>query len=329
MVRCSDIIFLSSGPVQKVFRPPGASDARAQGPGFVDMDRIRPSPAVVLALLAALSLLVPANASASSEGDRWVYSAEVEVEGILASGTLIYEAEGRTSIAVGALSHEVDLFKVTGSVSGAEGGDSVTGRSVDAVFDGLVYELGYGTVREEMYTWVNETVWVDSLSTVTRTEAWDVATYSVPVLGGFDGTTMGAEWNATPVVTTTSTVWVDDTLVLTSSDEGVEAYSCSVSDQTVTVSTGAGDFICLEVTVVDEDGYRKVFLHSPEAERFVKVSFFAPDGLVPYMDLDLLERSLSSSWGTVIIVVGLLAVVAVAAVTVVLVMRRRGRGPVG
>jgi hypothetical protein len=128
-------------------------------------------------------------------------------------------------------------------------------------------------------------------------------------------------------VTASSTVWVDDALVNTSASESAEAWSCSVAASTVPITTGAGEFECLELMATDDEGYREVYWYSSEACRFVKVSMFAPDEPLPYMDMELSEYSLSESWETVIIVAGLLAIVVVAAVIVLLVIRSRGRRP--
>lgn len=290
--------------------------------------------ASALALTAVLSLLaMPAEALSRSAGDYWVYEGGMDIEGVQASGSFRYEFEKSDSLTIGSTVYEVNVMRITGSMTGIT--DDLLGMSasVEATFDGRTYETkdGFGTVKDDMYMWANMTIGTGSFSLVMRTESQEVTTYSPPAFSGFDadGTGTGDEWDETVNVTSSSTVWVDGAIDDTSSDTYEETLSYSVAASEDTVTTDAGTFDCLKITVTDSEGDYEVNWYSGEVGNFVKMSYFELGESTPFLSLELTEYRFSGDDGmllTLVIGVGVV-VVAVVIAAALLLMRRRGRAP--
>ena len=143
-----------------------------------------------LALVAVLSLFAgPAAAVDRSAGDYWVYESEMDYEGITISGSFRYEFEEKDSLTVGSETYDVNVMKVTGTMTGETEDFLGISASMEMVFDGYVYEVdgSLASVRDDMHTWTNLT----ALGTVvSRVETHDVSIYSPPLMTGFvDGET--------------------------------------------------------------------------------------------------------------------------------------------
>lgn len=287
-----------------------------------------------LAFVAVLSLFAaPADALSRSDGDYWVYEGSMDVEGVSVTGDFRYEFEKADSLTLGSDVHDVNVMKVTGSMSGAT--DDLLGVSatVGVVFDGHVYETsdGFGTVKEDMYMWTNMTLGTGSISLTVRIESQEVTTYSAPLFSGFDEeeTGTGDAWEETTNVTHSSTTWVDDAVDDTSTDTYEATYSYSVAAAEDTVTTAAGTFDCLKITVTDDDGDYEIDWYSPDVGNYVKMSYYEMGDSTAYMSLELTEFSHSGNSGLMMmLVIGLVAVVVIVVILIaLLMMRKRGRTP--
>ena len=285
-----------------------------------------------LALVAVLSLFAgPAAAVDRSAGDYWVYESEMDYEGITISGSFRYEFEEKDSLTLGSETYDVNVMKVTGTMTGETEDFLGISASMEMVFDGYAYEVegGIASVKEDMYTWANMTIGTGSLALVSRVETQSVTTYAPPLLSGFvDGETgTGDQWNETTDISATSTTWVDGTMESTHSDDYTESYAFTVAAAEETVTVGAGTFTCLKITVMDESDDYEVYWYSSEVGSWVKLSSYSMGDATPYMTLELSEYDYGGiSAMALLLMVGVIMIVVVV-ILVVLLMRRRGRTP--
>jgi hypothetical protein len=327
---------LSDGGSGKVFTHPVPSEDLTYLSEGAKMGLVKATFVCALALVAVLSLFAaPVSALDRSDGDYWVYEGGMEFEGIEVSGSFRYEFDAKDSLTVGSESYEVDVLKVTGSMSGETEDLLGMSASVEVVFYGFSYEVdgSLATVKEDMYIWANMTIGTGSFALVTKMEMQDVTTYSPPTLSGFvDGETgTGDEWDETTNVTTESSFWIDDVMDDTSTDEYTETYSYSIAATEDQVTTDAGTFDCLKMTVTDSEGDYDVYWYSSDVGSWVKLSTFSEGESTPYMTLELTEYEYSAGSETMmILIIGLGILVAVVVIVVVLLMmRKRGQAPVG
>ncbi|MDQ1371335.1 MAG: hypothetical protein QG582_249 [Candidatus Thermoplasmatota archaeon] len=282
--------------------------------------------ACAVVLTAVLSLFAaPVTALDRSEGDYWVYEGGMDYDGIAVTGGFRYEFEAKDSLTVGSESYDVNVLKVTGSMASEM--DDLAG--VEMVFNGFIYEVegSLASVQDDMHMWTNLT----ALGTVvSRVETHDVSTYSPPLMTGFvDGQTgTGDEWDETTNVTSAHTVWVDEDLPITSTDEYQETCSYSVAAAEETVTTAAGTFTCLKITETDSSDNYEVYWYSSEVGSWVKMSSYSVGDTTPYFTLELTEYSYSGDSLVLLIVVGAVILIVVAIVVVLLLMRKRGQTPV-
>lgn len=288
--------------------------------------------ACALAFVVSISLLsAPVSALDRSEGDYWVYQGSMDYIGVSVSGGYRYEFEEKASLVVGQETYDVNVLKVTGSMTGDTDESALVPVHVELVFSGYSYEVdgSLATVKEDMYTWANTTSGTGSLSIVTRIETRDVMTYLPPTPAGFvDGETgTGDEWVETTNISRTFTTWVDDTDFTVSADYE-EVYSYSVAAAEEEVETEAGTFSCLKMTVADSHGAYEIYWYSSDVGCWVKISSFAVGESTPYLTLELTEYQYSGdSLVTILIIVGVGVLVVVAVVAMFLLMRRRGGAP--
>lgn len=289
---------------------------------------------IAAALMTVISLSVPqASALDRADGDHWIYDVQMYFQGIAVSGSCRYEMVGHDAVSVGPDSYGVDVIEVSGNMYGETEDFMGVSASVEVVLHGFTYDVqgGLATVKEDTYMWANLSIGTGSVAIVTTMESQHVTTYAPPALSGFvDGeTAAGDEWDEVTNVTGTSTSWVDGVVEETDSYEVQEAYSCTVATSEETVTTGAGTFRCLRLTVTDSGGDQVVYWHSPDVGAWVKASMYSQGESEPHTSLELAEyeRSDDSMFPILVLVsVGvLLAVVAVAVMSMLL--RRRGQAP--
>lgn len=288
-----------------------------------------------LAFVTVLSALaVPVTALSRSEGDYWVYGTSMDFEGIPTTGSFRVEFVEKDTLTIGSESYDVCVLRVTGSMSGETDDFMGMAASVEIAMSGYNYEVAgsLATVKDDMYMWANFTVDTGSFALTTRMETQDVTTYSPAQLSGFvEGETgTGDEWDETIEVSTTNTVWMEGVIDDTSSDEYTETYSYAIAAAEESVTTDAGTFDCLKITVTDSEGDYEVYWYSSDVGSWVKLASYSLGDPDPYFTLELTEYKYSTASDTMLIlfvVLGVVAAVVVIAV-IVMVMRGKGRTPV-
>lgn len=289
--------------------------------------------AYAVALVAVISLFaVPVTALDRSEGDFWVYEGGMEYDSVSISGGYRFEFEAKDSLTVGTESYDVNVLKVTGSMTGETDESALVQFSIAMVFDGYVYDVEgtMASVKEDTYTWTNVTTGAGALPTVTMIELHDVSTYSPPIPTGFvDGETgTGDEWEETTDISSTTATWIDGLVDESLTYNYTETYSCSVAAAEETVTTEAGTFSCLKMTVTDSLGDYEIYWYSSDVGNWVKISSYSVMDPVPYLTLELTDYQYSGDSLTVMLVlagVGILVVVVV--VVAFLLVRKKGRTP--
>ncbi|MEW5748395.1 MAG: hypothetical protein AB1793_06395 [Candidatus Thermoplasmatota archaeon] len=285
-----------------------------------------------LSLVAVMSVFAaPAAATDRSEGDYWVYEGEMEYEGIAVTGTFRYEFEEKDSLTVGSETYDVNVMKVTGSMTGETDDFLGISATVEMTFDGYSYDLvgGMAVVKEDMHMWANLTIGTGSLAIVTMVETQDVTTNSPPFMSGFvDGETgAGDQWNETVEVSTTSTTWIDGAMEDTYSGTYTEDHAFTVAAAEESVTVDAGTFSCLKITATGEWDDYIVYWYSPDVAGWVKMSSYSMGETSPYMTIELSEYTHGGLSATmVLMIVGAVAIIAVV-IVVALLMLRRGRTP--
>ena len=315
----------------KVFTPPPLSETGTVSEG-AEMGMLKQAFVCALALVAVISMFAaPAAAIDRSEGDYWVYEGEMEYEGIAVTGTFRYEYEEKDSLTVGSETYDVNVMKVTGSMTGET--DDFLGISATAemTFDGYSYDLvgGMAVVKEDMYMWANLSIGTGSTAIVMRVETQDATTYSPPLMSGFvDGETgAGDQWNETTEVSETSTTWIDGVMMDISSDSYTDdiAFTVAAAEESVTVD--AGTFSCLKVTAMQEWGDHVVYWYSPEVAGWVKMYSYSMGETSPYMTIELSEYSHGGLSMTMLLLIAGVVVIVAVVILVALLMLRRGRTP--
>lgn len=296
------------------------------------MGNLKKAIVCALSMMAVMSVFAaPAAAMDHSEGDYWVYEGEMEYEGIAVTGTFRYEFEEKDSLTVGSETYDVNVMKMTGSMTGETDDFLGISATVDMTFDGYSYDLvgGMAMVKEDMHTWANLTIGTGSLAIVTRVETQDVTTNSPPFMSGFvDGETgTGDQWNETVEVSSTSTTWVDGAIEDTYSGNYTEAYAFTVAAAEESVTVDAGTFSCLKITAMGEWDDYMVYWYSSEVAGWVKMSSYSMGETSPQMTIELSEYSHGGLSATmVLLIIGAVVIIAVV-IVVALLMLRRGRTP--
>jgi len=292
--------------------------------------------ASVLALVAVLSVFAASVIKKDrSEGDYWVYQGDMEMEGMDVTGEFRYEFEESDSLTIGDESYDVNILRISGSMSAQVDDFLGSGSSVEleVTFLGYTYEVdgSLASVKEDMHIWTNMTIDSSAGATVLQGETQSVTTYSPPLPSGFvEGETgTGDVWTETVNVTSTTTELDDGVVQDTSTDEYEETYTYSVAASEEEVTTDAGTFSCLKMTATDSDGGREVYWYSSDVGSWVKMSMYDSSDSTPYMTLELTEYEYSEgSMMTILLIVLGVVVAVVVIVVLVMMMRRRGQTPV-
>ncbi len=286
-----------------------------------------------LAIAAVLALgSAPASALDRQKGDYWTYSMMMNLYGIDVVGTFTQEFVGEDTVTVGDKSYDVNLMKLSGSLTGEI---DFLSTSANASLGGFVYEAksGIAIVKNDLFIWLNTTFGTGDFSMVNRTQLRITTTFSPPYLSEFDPATAaeGDTWYETLGETVTTTEWWNGVV-----EEGPDTYvdtvtyGFSISSSVETVVTEAGTFETLKITSTDDYGNSTVSWWSAEVGNVVKESEYEPGSSQPMNTIMLTNYGEGGGLSTILII-GLGVGVLVAAVIVliaVLAMRRRPGQPV-
>ncbi len=109
----------------------------------------------------------------------------------------------------------------------------------------------------------------------------------------------------------------------------VKAYSYEIDSSRITVTTAAGEFETLRITVTDDDGYRDVMYWSTKVGGYVRYESYDPGEPEPAVVEVLVEYEHKTALGALTyVLIGLVAAaIAVLILLLVVVKMRRPRAP--
>ena len=284
-------------------------------------------------LIAALTIGVsPASAVSRVSGDFYTYSMSTDIEGLNVTGTVTYSFEGTDTLSLGDQSYDVNVMKVSGSVSGAV---DFLSFSASAELGGHAYETkdGMAIVKDDALIWINVSIGTGSFQLVNRTMTESISTYSPPIMSDFSPSTTGPgdSWTETIEVTTTTMSWVDGSMQgspSTDTEQIVVGYAAASS--TESVETPAGTFKTLKITATESNGDSVVYWWSSEVGNFVKQQEFNEGNSQPSISMVLTDYNHRGSTSAILFIgIGLgVALFAVIVLVIVLMMRRRPGQPI-
>lgn len=272
----------------------------------------------------------PAAALDRSGGDFWKYDATMDFEGAEMSGWVKYSYDGKDSLTVGGNDYGVSVMKVEGNLAGSM---EILTVPVDlsAAASGYSYESsdGIAIVMEDVFLYMNMSMNVGGFFISIRQTMETKVTYSPPYLSGFEPGETGAgdSWEETVAVTTTMRIWENDTLASDETSTETDTYSFDVasSEQTVTTPAGTFDTLVLTVTNTDSGDYERYWI-SEKVRNIVKKESWEEGGGEPFETLVLSDYDVSDLM--VMLFIGLaIAVAAVAVIVLALVMMKRRAKP--
>lgn len=278
----------------------------------------------------------PAAAVDRSKGDYWTYtmslgSIDFGVPGIDTNGTITYTCVDQDTVSVGGTSYSVNIMRVSG---GASGGVDFLGIEASASLGGYVYETqtGIAIVKNDLFFWMNLSIGSGSFQIASRTETENSASYSPPLLSGFDPSSVkpGDSWTETVLSNTTTTEWVNGTMQGTPVAKTVAiTFTNVVASAKETVSTEAGDFETLRITSTDNDGNSVVYWWSSEVRNFVKEDTYEQGSTTPVTTMVLKDYKIGSAISLALVasVGGAVLLVALVVLALVLLKRRKPSQP--
>lgn len=287
---------------------------------------------VLTAILAFGSM--HASAMSRHSGDFWTYDVTADMSGLMSgvsvTGSITYEFAGQDTIMIEGASYEVNVMRVHGDIAGSM---DFLGFEAEAAIGGYVYETtdGWAIVRADIHNWLNISMGTGSFSIVTRSELQVAAVFSPPLLSEFDPETKGPgdSWSETVTVDTTTTEWLNGTVVDgPDSDSSTMTYSLSVASTMMSATTPAGTFETLQVTATGDDGTRVVYWWSDLAGNFVKAEAYEEGSTQPLVTATLADYNRGGGLSTTLIIAAGVGVLLLAIVVLLVVLLLRSRpGP--
>lgn len=276
---------------------------------------------------------IDARALARSSGDYWTWDVSTTFNGVDISGTQTYTYDGRDTLSINGTSYEVNVMSISGTLNG---NTTLLGVPLvlNATLGGTVYELrdSLATVKEDTFDWSNFTWGTGGFVVVIRTETEVMTSNSPPQLSGFEPDTSGPgdSWNEASNTTTVTTTWSNGTMQSQTTTYDRVSTSVVIASSEVSVSTPAGTFDTMRITVTDADGNYEVYHYSDKARNFVKIEAYDVGSATPSLTLQLSSYHSSKPTSTttmVLMVVGIAIAVLAIIVILVLMTKRRGRTP--
>ena len=279
------------------------------------------------ALLSILLMVGGSIPCLASSDDHWIYDISMNVAGLNASGTVTYKLQGQVSLDLGGKTYKADAMEISGQVS-ARGKLLGIPTSVTEILGGIRYTQngGLSLVKDDSLSVLNISLGSTPIQLLSRTETEGITTFSPAYLSQFDPgkTGPGDAWTEADSVNTT--ISVNGTNLPQISTH--VTYVVQVASARVPITTEAGTFDTLQISVVESTNVRTVFWWSEKVQNFVVEQKFGPGATQPNMVLTLKEFESPSNAETAFAVgVGVvLIVIAVVILAVVLGARRPG-GP--
>jgi len=270
---------------------------------------------------------MPVQATGRSEGDYWMYAMSMNLDDVILDGTMKMELQEIDTITVAGSAYEVYVIGVEGSLSGSA---EVTGSEVTMTVNmtGFTYELvsSIATVKNDLNMVADSSIAFDGLTISTTIESQSVVTNSPPQLSGFDLETSGPgdSWDETILESSTETTWQDGVITDQDSSEDSVTYSIAIAGSLDSVTTDAGTFECLRITVSEIGGGTDILWYSSEVQYFVKEEMYEPGDTNPVMTVELTEYGDGGfTLMILIVVIGVVVLLVAVAILIVLLSRRR------
>lgn len=250
------------------------------------------------------------------------------VDGLNASGTLTYKLQGHVSLDLGGRSFKTDAMEISGQVS-AQGRLLGIPTSVTETLGGIRYSQnsGMSLVKDDLTTVLNISLGSTPVQLLSRTESGTITTYSPPYLSEFDHEKTGSGDSWTETTRANTTISVNGTAFPLISTQ--VTYIVQVAPSRISVTTEAGAFNTLQITVAESNGVRTVFWWSERVQNFVVEKKYGPGASQPDMMLTLKEfESPSSAETTITVMVGVALIIIAVTILAVILGVRRPRRPV-
>lgn len=274
----------------------------------------------------------PVAAIDRESGEFWTYEMTTSIDlppaTVEVNGTVTYTFEEQRTLVVNSLERQVNMIAVAGELDGASVwfGQPVKAR---VVLNGFLYEDSgsAGTVREESNSWVSGSIGPTGFEMAVELEIQNTITFSPGKLLEFDPATAqpGHSWIEVVSVDEMSVTRNKGSIVDNSQNSYTETLSVSVAPSLDTLSTPAGEFDALKISVVVDRGATEVYWWSDEVHNYVKQERYEAGNVAPVFSMVLVDHGRSSGltdWA--IVTVGVVsAVLAAIVLAAVLVLRKR------
>ena len=286
-------------------------------------------------MMATMILASPVDASAltHSNGDYWTWETSTTMQGVDVHGNMTYGFDGRDSISVNGTSYDVNIMRISGTLSG-----STTFLGLPLIMNvtlgGSVFEMrdSLSIVKEDRFVWMNVSRGTSGFMITNRSEIETISSYYPPTMLQFHPGESGPgdSWTDAFNVTTITTTWSKGTVQNQVTTYDHMSYSVLIASSTSNVNTPAGNFEALRITSTDSDGNYEVNSYSDEVKNIIKYEAYESGSTTPSMSMSLSSYHISKpgSLSTMVIAgIGIIAAVVALIVILALMMRRRGRTP--
>jgi len=251
----------------------------------------------------------------------------MNVAGLNASGTVTYKLQGQASLDLGSKTYKADAMEISGQLS-AQGKLLGIPTSVTETLGGIRYcqNDGMSLIKDDSTSILNISLGSSPIQLLSRTETETVTTFSPPYLSKFDSgrTGPGNAWTEADTVNTT--ISVNGTALPLISTQA--SYTVQVASSRVDLTTEAGTFVTLEISVLENTNFRTVYWWSEEVHNIVAEKKFGPGATQPYMAMSLKDFETSSNAeSTFAVIIGVALIAVAVGILAVLLGARRPRRP--
>jgi hypothetical protein len=238
---------------------------------------------VVMATVAATQ--PSACAHEAVNGEFWTYAFEMRCQGFEVEGEYTVAFEEKDAVELGGQVWDVNVFSVVGMLLGEDEFLTVP-VTIKGGLRGTILQpvSGFGLLKDDTTMWCNITYDFGSDESTVRTEEQTVYTASPPWFNGFR-----------PGKTALSDSWfenVTETVTYIEREAGIElvrevstetvSYSFVVSDLKREVTTPAGDFSTIMITIGSGDGHTDIYWWADVVDNFVMEEHYGPSDDLPY-----------------------------------------------
>lgn len=281
---------------------------------------------MMIACLLVVSML-PVNAGARTSGEFWTYSMFTQVASTNVSGTVTYQFKERTDLMLGGTRYGVDVMRFNGELSGSTNILTVP-FLVNATVSGTAfnYNQGMTLAKDDSFLFANTTLGSGSFKLAGHIQTEVITTYTPPYLIMFNPSKSkpGDFWAEHLIVNTTTIQYQNGTIQSRENDTRDITINADIASAEEQVTTEAGTFKTLKVTVSRGDGNFTIFWWSSKVGNIVKQRDYSAGSPAPSSGLTLKDFESQTAETLVVVIIGAI-VVAVAIVIIVAILTTRSR----